>query len=104
MFLASKASIKAEKLHQYCGSNTTQSKLNEFADYTKTLLFDSVQLRLRGARDGVEVSDCDRQAFLVYAVYKSKTSTRVGQSLNRSSIGASYAGEDRGENLFQLYY
>ena len=45
----------------------------------------------------------DRQAFLVYAVYKSKTSARVGQSLNRSSIGASYAGEDRGENLFQLY-
>nr|DAE31660.1 MAG TPA: hypothetical protein [virus sp. ctBM815] len=46
----------------------------------------------------------DRQAFLVYAVYKSKTSTRVGQSLNRSSMGVSYAGEDRGENLFQLYY
>nr|DAG25971.1 MAG TPA: hypothetical protein [Bacteriophage sp.] len=46
----------------------------------------------------------DRQAFLVYAVYKSETSTRVGQSLNRSSTGVSYAGEDRGENLFQLYY
>lgn len=104
MFLVSKASIKAEVMHQYCGSNTTQSKLNEFADYTKTLLFDSVQLRWRGARDGVEVSDCDRQAFLVYAVYKSETSTRVGQSLNRSSTGVSYAGEDRGENLFQLYY
>nr|DAH14218.1 MAG TPA: hypothetical protein [Caudoviricetes sp.]DAH37731.1 MAG TPA: hypothetical protein [Caudoviricetes sp.] len=44
----------------------------------------------------------DRQAFLVYAVYKSETSTRVGQSLNRSSTGVSYAGEDRGENLFQL--
>ena len=102
MFLVSKASIKAEVMYQYCGSNTTQSKLNEFADYTKTLLFDSVQLRWRGARDGVEVSDCDRQAFLVYAVYKSETSTRVGQSLNRSSTGVSYAGEDRGENLFQL--
>ncbi len=32
-------------MHQYCGSNTTQGKLNEFADYTKTLLFDSAQLR-----------------------------------------------------------
>ena len=50
------------------------------------------------------MSDCDRQAFLVYAVYKSKTSARVGQPLNRSSMGVSYAGEDRGENLFQLYY
>ena len=94
----SKASIKAEKIHQYCGSNTTQSKLNEFADYTKTLLFDSVQLRLRGARDGVEVSDCDRQALFVYAVYKSKMNTRVGQTLN--TIDLVYAGEGRGENLF----
>lgn len=98
MFLVSKASIKAEKLHQYCGSNTTQGKLNKFADYTKTLLFDSVQLRLRGARDGVEVSDCDRQALFVYAVYKSKMNTRVGQTLN--TIDLVYAGEGRGENLF----
>lgn len=98
MFLVSKASIKAKKIHQYCGSNTTQGKLNKFADYTKTLLFDSVQLRLRGARDGVEVSDCDRQALFVYAVYKSKMNTRVGQTLN--TIDLVYAGEGRGENLF----
>lgn len=100
MFLTSKVSIKAEILHQYCGSNTTQGKLNEFADYTKTLLFDSAQLRWRGARDGVEVSDCDRKALLVKTVYKSKMSTRVGQPLNRRYNIVSYADEDRGEDLF----
>ena len=55
-----------------------------------------------GMRCKTSVLMVDRQAFLVYAVYKSKTSARVGQPLNRSSTGVSYAGEDRGENLFQL--
>lgn len=44
------------------------------------------------------MSDCDRQALFVYAVYKSKMNTRVGQTLN--AIDLVYAGEGRGENLF----
>lgn len=60
---------------------------------------DSMSPQHKGTSDGVEVSDCDRQALLIYAGYKSKTSTRVGQPLN--IIDLVYADEGRGESLFQ---
>lgn len=51
-----------------------------------------------GARDGVKRLIYDRQALLVQAVYKSKMSTRVGQTLSREHH--THADEDRGEYSF----
>ena len=54
---------------------------------------DSMSPQHKGTSDGVEVSDCDRQALLVQAVYKSKMSTRVGQTLNTHSVTRMKAAE-----------